>query len=299
MDWSRFSRISLSDVRKLFSPRTVTLGLMAVILYQGTGILYKVLTLELTRIRPATVIAEKSRTAAAPTREPADTYRIIAERNLFGTTTKAVTDKQAIPVQPQQDVGLMIDLKGTVAGEAKYGFAVVEERATRKQRLVKAGDLIAGAKVVRVNRNAIDLIVNNQPRTLKMMETKEGPILPPAPPPVAQAPTQATPGGAKVVSRSELDEALTDMGSMLRQAQIRPFFTAGAPDGFLINQIRPGSLYTKMGILDGDIIQEVNSRKIQTADDMMGLLNTIKSGAGMTLTIRRRGVQETLNFQFQ
>ncbi len=89
------------------------------------------------------------------------------------------------------------------------------------------------------------------------------------------------------------------MGSLLRQAQVRPYFNAGVPDGFLISNIRPGSLYQRMGIIDGDIIQEVNNRPIQTADDMMGLLNTLKSGSGMSLTIKRRGKQETLNYQFQ
>jgi general secretion pathway protein C len=161
------------------------------------------------------------------------------------------------------------------------------------------GDLIAGAKVVRINRNAVDVTINDQARTLKMAaEMKEGPIVPPAAE-RATAPAAAVPGGTTVVSRSEIEAGLQDMGSMLRQAQVRPYFTAGLPDGFMISQIRPGSLYQKMGVMDGDIIQEVNSRRIQTADDLMGLLNIVKSGSSMSLTIRRRGNQETLNYQFQ
>ena len=89
------------------------------------------------------------------------------------------------------------------------------------------------------------------------------------------------------------------MGSLLRQAQIRPYFEGGVPDGFLISNIRSGSLYQKMGAVDGDIIQEVNNRKIRTADDVMGLLNTVKAGSNMSMTIKRRGVQETLNYVFQ
>ena len=102
--------------------------------------------------------------AASAVREPADAYRAIPERNLFGTTTKTVADKQAGTVQ--QDIALLIDLKGTVAGDSKYGFAIIEEKGTRKQRLVKAGDVIAGAKVVRIKRNAVDLLVEEQERTL-------------------------------------------------------------------------------------------------------------------------------------
>jgi general secretion pathway protein C len=86
---------------------------------------------------------------------------------------------------------------------------------------------------------------------------------------------------------------------MLRQAQVRPYFNAGVPEGFLISNIRPGSIYQRMGVADGDIIQELNGRPIQSADDVMGLFNTIKSATGMSLTIKRRGNKEMLNYQFQ
>ena len=300
MDWSRFFHLSFSDLSGLVSRRTVILVLMAVILYQATGIFYKVLTLQLLRMQPVPAAAGKAQTAAIPPREPADSYRIISERNLFGTTTKAVTEKQTTAAPAvAQDVALLVDLRGTVAGGPKYGFAVVEEKATKKQRLVKAGDLVAGAKVVRIKRNAIDLLVNNQERTLKIAETKEGPIVPPPPgvPPPTASP--AATRGTTVISRSEIDQGLQDMGSLLRQAQVRPYFEGGVPEGFIISNIRPGSLYQKLGAVDGDIIQEVNGRKIRTADDVMGLLNTIKSGSNMSMTIKRRGNQETLNYLFQ
>ncbi len=299
MDWSRFSHLSFSDFSGLLSRRTVILVLMAVILYQATGIFYKVLTLQLVRMQPPPATADKAQTAVIPVREPAESYRVIAERNLFGTTTKAVTEKQTAATPAAQDVALLIDLRGTVAGGPKYGFAVIEEKGTRKQRLVKAGDLVAGAKVIRIKRNAIDLLVNDQERTLKMVETKEGPIVPPpggVPVPMA---SPAASRGTIVISRSEIDQGLQDMGTLLRQAQIRPYFEGGVPDGFIISNIRPGSLYQKMGAADGDIIQEVNNQKIRTADDVMGLLNTIKAGTNMSMTIKRRGRQETLNYQFQ
>jgi len=268
---------------------------MAIIIYQGVGIFYQTLTLQLIRMRPAPA-AESVQATAVPIREPADVYRVIPERNLFGTTTKTVGDKQTVAVQ--QDIALAIDLRGTVAGGAKYGFAVVEEKGTRKQRLVKAGDIVAGAKVVRITRNAVDFLVGDQERTLKIAETKEAPILPPAP--VGVASTGAPPSpGAISFNRSEIQESLEDMGSLLRQAQIRPYFSAGVPDGFMINSIRRGSLYQKMGIVNGDIIQEVNNRKIQTADDMTGLLTAMKSGSSLSLTVKRGGKQETLHYQFQ
>jgi hypothetical protein len=86
------------------------------------------------------------------------------------------------------------DVKGTVAGEGKYGFAIIEEKGTRKQRLVKAGDVVAGAKVVRIKRNAVDVLVEGAVRTLKMAEMKEAPILPSTAVATASTGTLALPG---------------------------------------------------------------------------------------------------------
>ena len=296
MDWFRYFHFSLSDLRGLVSRRTVILAVMAVFLYQGVGIFYKVLTLQIIRMRPAPVVEVKAPAATSAVREPADAYRVIPERNLFGTTTKMVADKQAGAVQ--QDIALLFDVKGTVAGEGKYGFAIIEEKGTRKQRLVKAGDVVAGAKVIRIKRNAVDVLVEGEARTLKMAEMKEAPILPP--PATATASTGPSPlPGTLVINRSELQEAMADMGRMLSQAQIRPYFNAGVPDGFIVTSIRSGSLYQKMGIANGDIIQEVNHRKIQTADDLSGLLSTLKSSNDISLVVKRGGDPKTMNYQFR
>lgn len=300
MDWLSRFHFSLSDLQGLVSRRTVILVLMALFLYQGVGIFYKVLTLQIIGMRPAPAAEIKAQASTSAARDPLDAYKAIPERNLFGTTTKAISDKQAVG-PAQQDVALLVDLRGTVAGDGKTGFAIVEEKGTRKQRLVKVGDAIAGAKLVRIKRNAVDVLIDGQERTLKMLETKEAPILPHS----ASVPSAAGPAGAAVprgeivINRAEIGAGLQDMGSMLRQAQVRPYFNAGVPDGFMISNIQAGSIYQRMGMVDGDIIQGVDSRKIQTADDMMTLFNTLKSASNMALSIRRGGRQETLNYQFR
>jgi general secretion pathway protein C len=297
VDWLHYFHFSLSDLRGLVSRRTVILAVMALFIYQGVGIFYKTLALQLIRMRPAPSVEIKAPAAAVAAREPVDAYRVISERNLFGTTTKTVVDKQTAAA-PQQDIALLFDVKGTVAGEGKYGFAVIEEKGTRKQRLVKAGDVVAGAKIIRINRNDVDVLVEGEKRTLKMAEMKEAPILPP--PTAATAPPGPPPiSGALVLNRSELQGAMEDMGSMLSQAQVRPYFNMGVPDGFIVTNIRPGSLYQKMGIANGDIIQEVNNRKIRTADDVSGLLSTLKSSSDMSLVVKRGENPRTMNYQFR
>lgn len=297
MDLSRFFRFSWTDLQGLVSRRTVILTVMAVLLYQATGILYQALTLQLLRMTPPAVTEVKAPTVAVAAREPLDAFRSINERNIFGTETKTIEEKQAEnkPAQ-QQDITLLFDLRGTVAGNEKYGFAVIEEKAQKKQRLVKIGDDVSGARVIRIKRNAIDVLVNDQERTLKMAERTEAPIVPPA---AKAAAAPVVSGGTIMVNRSEISSALADMGAMLRQAQVRPYFKGGVPDGFMITNIQPGGLYQRMGIANGDILQGVDGRRIQTADDMMAFLNTLQSASGMALSLQRGGKPQMLKYQFR
>lgn len=297
MDWAHYFRFSFSDFQGLFSRRTVILTLMAVLLYEATGVFYKALTLQLLRMTPSPAAEATAPLPAIATREPIEAYHTILERNVFGTATQTTDDKQAEnKPQRQQDISLFFDLRGTVAGEGKYGFAVIEDKKTRKQRLVKTGDVVSGARVVRIKRNSLDVLIDDQERTLKIAERTEAPIVPPAGDKTPVAPVAS--GGAITVNRSEIAAALADMGSMLRQAQVRPYFKAGVPEGFLITNIHPGSLYQRMGIANGDIIQGVDGRRIQTADDMMSFLNTLKEASGTVLSLQRGGKQQTLNYQF-
>jgi len=72
MESLRTFHLSLADFQGLLSRRTVILVVTAVILYQGTGIFYKALTLQFIRMKPVPA-AETKTPAALPTlREPID-----------------------------------------------------------------------------------------------------------------------------------------------------------------------------------------------------------------------------------
>lgn len=301
MDWARYFRFSFSDLQGLVSRRTIILTLMAVLLYQTTGVFYQALALQLLRMTPPPAAEIQTPAAVAVVREPLDAYRPLSDRNIFGTAIKTIEEKQAEnKPAPQPDITLLFDLRGTVAGDAKHGFAVIEDKGSKKQKLVKIGDVISGARIVRIKRNALDVLINDQERTLKMAEKTEAPIVPPATAGANPLPVSpAAPGGAMVINRSEISAALADMGSMLRQARVRPYFNGGVADGFMITNIQPDSIYQRMGIANGDILQGVDGRRIQTADDMISFLNSLKGASTTALSLQREGKPQTLNYQFR
>jgi len=287
---------STSEVEKICRSALILFAITAV-MYALVGIFYDVVNIKLmgkSIVKPA---QERTMLAASFPKQPADYYALIPQRNLFGSTDKAAADKKPEAAKPAGtlDLSTLLVVKGTVAGTGKDGFAVIEEKAKNKQSLYKVGNVVAGAKLIKITRNAVTFQIDNKEKVLMMMETQVAPLLPPRP--VQQtAPSRSEP---TVINRNDVDASLKDMGALMSQAQIRPYYTAGAPDGFMITNIRPGSLYEKVGLTEGDVIQGAGDRRLLTADDWTFLYNSMKAGSSLTLRIKRGGAEENLSYVFR
>jgi general secretion pathway protein C len=278
--------------------RGFILAVMTILIYQSVGIFYQAVTLELIRPGGAGVEAAEEGKPAVLKREDQAFYRLIVERNLFGSTDKTYAEKvQATGAPEVQPLSALLELKGTVAGDSKYAFAVIEEKGrNNKQGLYKIGEKVAGATLLKIQRDKVVVRYQDKEETLKKRDMAEGPIVPGGPAP-AGAPA-APASGTVAQNRADIMGSLKDLGTMLSQAQIRPYFTRGLPDGFMVSGIRPGSVYQRMGLTDGDILQEINGRKMKGADDMMELYNNLRSSGRMNLNVQRQGRTETINYVF-
>ncbi len=276
---------------------------IAVVLYLVVDIAY--LVLEINTPPPETPKQAAAGTQAADTtKDPLEAYAVIVERNLFRTTDRPLVVDQMDPGMLEVTT-LPIDLYGTIAGEEGRGYAVIEERDKKKQRLYKVGDRVAGAVIVKILRNAVVLRVGEKDQVLKKKEIvarganrlppagMPGPA--PAPAPEAAPRPQARPPQAPPGSPS-------DLASLLTQARVTPHVTAGSsgkPDGVVINEIQSGSLFENVGLVNGDIIQEVNGRPVTGVADLVSLYRDLKPGANLSVKVSRTGRQVVLNHTVQ
>lgn len=272
---------------------------IAVIAYALVGLGYDYLSLTMLKgqtVRPA---VEEAAPVSTFQKEPADVYAVIPQRNLFGSTDKPVAGKKLETAAPVggPDLAALLVIRGIVAGTGKDGFVVIEEQGKNKQMLYKVGNVVAGAKLTKIARRAVTFLVGNKEQILKMVETNENLLTAARPGLLPAAPTSGR-SSPLVVNRSEVDASMKDMGAMLSQAQVRPFYTDGAPDGFMITNIKPGSVYERLGLVNGDVIQAADNRKLLTADDVTALYNTMKAGSSFTLSIKRGGQQQNLPYVF-
>lgn len=224
--------------------------------------------------------------AASPPQQwrPAELYHIITERNLFQTTLKAIIDKNAGGLTGPRDEYTAFDLKGTIAINQSLGYAIVEEKGKGKQKLFRLGEMIGQARLVRVTRTTAVLADGEKELVMKIKESAEG-----------------MPGRSVrdiSLSKQTVTEGLGDLKSIMSQAIVRPFFHEGAQQGYVVSNIVPGSLYQKLGLQNGDVVMDVNNKKLESADDILQLVNVMQEGESVSINLMRGGKKENVNYTF-
>ena len=294
-----------------YAAATLNLLFLTAAVYLGVGAFYKTVTARIDAPaagRTAAPSAEnRSETAARPLSE----YRAIAGRNLFrtGDDSEPVTAPEPVeapPVTELQETRLQAKLWGTVTGDDDRAYAVIQEPRKREQNLFRVGDTLEGATVKRILREKVVLTVNGQDEILSMEKTPGtgGPAVARAAAPTpssAPAPFGGPAGDSREVSlqRSEVEDAMNDVNSLMRQARIRPHFRDGKPDGLTLSRVQRDSIFTRLGLRSGDIITGVDGQPIQSVDDALKFYNSLKSASGMQLQIRRRGQTQNLQYNIE
>ena len=275
----------------LLRPFLILLAI-TILSYEAIGLFYKIISFPLTN---QTATSRNNISSSGTTdnfqHNQLQDYGIITERNLFLSTLKAISDKQSEGGLFDSDQKIMdFDLKGTVACNSSFGFVIIEERDSHKQKLYRLGDKIGSAKLTKITRNTAILKSGEREITLKIKSTIEGSLL-------SDSPNRAAPRSF-TLSKKTVNENLNDLKSIMSQAVVRPSLNEGVQEGYIISNIAPNSLYEKMGLQNGDIIVDINNKHMQSADNLLQLVNLMQSGSSIELNVKRNGKIEVINYSF-
>ena len=236
---------------------------------------------------------------------PLSGYRAITKRNLFNTNPDIEAPAKAIDVDNLKKTDLNLKLWGTVTGQDRKAYAVIEDTKTRKQELYRIGDSIQDATLKLILRQKVVLSVKDGDEILGMEEigaAKRGRESPrgarkaaAAPPkmPVSSYPRQLT------LKSDQIESALENLDQLMDQARIRPHIEDGKPSGISITGIKPNTIFRKMRLRNGDIITGVNGDPIESVDDAMKIFGDLSSAPEVQVEIKRRGRKRVLNYKIE
>lgn len=228
-------------------------------------------------------------------------YAAIAQKDLFHTGQAETPPgaRTGAELENLEKTRLNLRLWGTITGTDEKTYAVIEEKSGSKQALYQEGDTIGQGRIRMILRKKVVLTVNGQDEILEMEDLADqaGRL------PDGQA--QPAPEAADIsvseepisISGQQMDEAMQDVSTLMRQVRIRPYFEDGRPGGLMLSGIRSESVFSEMGLESGDIIKSINGRQIRSVEDAMTFYENMQSSGEVELEIERNGSRQILSFQ--
>jgi general secretion pathway protein C len=225
------------------------------------------------------------RPKALPT-DPMTIYSAIISRNIFNSKGIIPDDIfKADPNGPARRSNLPLNLIGTVVLlDERKSIAAIEDKSTNKILPVRLNETIEGKATIKKIEHLKVTFINNQSGVLEYIEIPEE---------ILNRVSAAKPSGVSKggpiervgethfnVQKAELDKALGNLNQILTQAKAIPNFENGVPNGYKIINIVPNSIYTKLGIKEGDVLMAVNGEPINDPGKAFQLMNELRSGAG-------------------
>lgn len=235
-------------------------------------------------------------------------YNQVTLRNVFNSNPKGPARKAPPPVPQRpgiptvQPLNLNVRLTGTVVGASpSQSFAFIMDMTKRDEKLYRVGDKVLGEGVVaEIKRDEVLLTRGGAEQVLRLFD----------PDAVEEAPTrqaERSPFGGRgedertsfTLARGEVDEALGDIPKLLTQARLLPNFRGGETDGFRIFNIVPGSLFSKIGLKNGDVLHHINDIPIEDPTKFMSIFQDLRTETQFTLNLVRRGQKKTLEYEIR
>ena len=281
-------------------PWIMELGFLAAIAWTVASMASNLVELALWRVpdRPP-VIHRTAPPPAIPTLE-ASRLASLTGLPLPGARQEPVAPPFNPSLEPVRTT-LPVRLLGTlVAHQPELSLASIEDLSARDWASYAEGEVLGSARVLSIEPSRVMLLVDGRREFLE--PTPAPPRVAPAPvsvPRQGRAANAATPPlgtGIRALSadrydvpRDEVARVLSNLNTVATKARIVPAFRDGKATGFKIFSIRPDSLYSRIGVQNGDVIQRINGLDINSPEKALEAYARMKDATRIDLEIERRG----------
>ena len=101
------------------------------------------------------------------------------------------------------------------------------------------------------------------------------------------------------IPQADVDEVMANLNTVSTQARIVPSFEGGKATGFKLFSIRPNSVYNKIGLQNGDVVNRINGYEITSPDKALEVYTKLKDSKEITVDLTRRGQKVSVNYGVQ
>lgn len=99
------------------------------------------------------------------------------------------------------------------------------------------------------------------------------------------------------ISKANLQTQLSNFNEIIRQAKALPAMdSSGNIYGFRITQIEPNSIYTQLGIINGDVITSVNGNSVTSTQQALEMYQALRNSDQIEIQVERDGRRQSVRY---
>jgi len=278
----------------------LNLFLLALIAFFGARIASTMVAARLATPPPASSTAAAPQVASAAV-EPESAYAVIAERDVFNAVKREGPEPSSSSAAIKR-TDLNLKLWGTaLAHDPAQSFAIIEDQAARRQSLYRVGDpVLEVATLARVEWDRVILDRDGSEEVLAISSAR------PSGKDAAAAGGASATGGERIrktadnkflIDRRELEQTVANINEVFTQARAVPFFENGKTVGFRVFAIKPGSVFEKIGLQNGDVINRVNGVELTDPTKAISLFTELQNEGHIAVDLQRN--KQAKNFSYE
>jgi len=227
---------------------------------------------------------------AAPA-PPEDPMVTLPPLGLFKTAEgpAALPPEEPVPAAGSEDLGL--DLCGTIAGSPRVAQAVIRDREKKTADIYRIDDEVAGARIVRIERNRVVLRRQNQTYVLTG-KASYGAAAESNRPAGAGEDTRKTAGPAETATvpadiEPENNSQAQAFENILNVAKIEPFVENGQVKGLRIDGVEQEPMAQILGLRNGDVITTINGQLLTDKQKAFQVYKKVRSQPQLEMELLR------------
>jgi len=199
-------------------------------------------------------------------------YRIDRSMALLNAKKEEPKKKKEEPKKPIYKLD-SLELKAIFANKSGEGWIIVKDKNDKKAKSVflSNGDEFKGYTLKKINQASAIFMRDSKEYSLEMkkkdtikdkikkdeVEIQEDDVV-------------------RVVSKREVDRYTKNYDEIWKNITINEIMKNGKIVGFKVEHIKKGTIFEKLGLKAGDIIEEVNGQKIRSYADAFNIYKNIK-----------------------
>jgi len=181
--------------------------------------------------------------------------------------------------EQRQQKEVSVSLLATAVGSVNLALIDVDGQV----KTVRVGSEVGGYRVAHIDRNYIILSRGEEKKAIGFSFAEAKTTEPKA---ITQGGTQTL---QAVVQKREIESVTADPGIMFRQIRLVPYVQDGRTTGFLFEWVDPQSMFSKVGIVPGDVLVSINNQQIRSGEDAFRILQVLRNESSFKIGLIREG----------